>query len=60
MLVLSGMSSIEQMKDNLSYMEHMEKISEKEQKVIDEAVRLINAGIEIPCTACSRTCRTSG
>ena len=51
-MVLSGMSTIEQMKDNISYMKDFRPLDEAEQKVI-EKVRAELAKIPIvPCTAC--------
>lgn len=51
-MVLSGMSNEEQMKDNLSYMKEFVPINDEEQKVIDEALMYIRASISIPCTGC--------
>ena len=51
-MVLSGMSNEEQMKDNLSYMKEFAPINDEEQAIIEEAVKLIKADISIPCTAC--------
>ena len=53
MLVLSGMSSIEQMEDNLSYMEHFVPLNEEEQKTCFKVADVINGQIAIPCTGCS-------
>lgn len=50
--VLSGMSNIEQMKDNLSYMKHFQPLNTEEQKIIQEAQRLLGKSSTIPCTAC--------
>ena len=50
--VLSGMSNTEQMKDNLSYMKHFRPLNEEEQKIIQEAQRLLGKSSTIPCTAC--------
>lgn len=50
--VLSGMSSIEQMQDNLSYMKNFEPLNEEEQKIIQEAQRILGKSSVIPCTAC--------
>lgn len=50
--VLSGMSSLEQMKDNLSFMENFKPLSAEEYKVVDKVVAALNAVPQIPCTAC--------
>ena len=51
--VLSGMSNVEQMEDNLSYMKDFKKLSDEEIKVIDEAQRVLNSIPLIPCTTCN-------
>ncbi len=50
--VLSGMSNIGQMKDNLSYMKHFRPLDDQEQKVIRQAQRILGHSAAIPCTAC--------
>lgn len=50
--VLSGMSSIEQVRDNVSYMEHFKQLNENERVVIDEAQKAYNKIACIPCTSC--------
>ena len=50
--VLSGMSNIEQMKDNLSFMKDFKPLSEEEQGVIREAQAAMDAVPSIPCTGC--------
>lgn len=50
--VLSGMSDMEQMEDNLSYMKDFKPLSEKEQTAVKKAQEAINAIKSIPCTAC--------
>lgn len=50
--VLSGMSDIEQMKDNISYMKDFKPLSEDEQAVIRRAQNMIEGDKAIPCTAC--------
>ena len=53
MVVLSGMSSLEQMQDNLSYMEDFTPLTEEEKNLCFEAARIINDQIAVPCTGCS-------
>ena len=50
--VLSGMSTLEQMEDNLSYMTDFQPLSEEEQEVIVKAREAFNNIPQIPCTAC--------
>ena len=51
--VLSGMSTIGQMKDNLSYMRQFEPFNEEEWKIIGKAMKIMGEVSDIPCTACS-------
>jgi len=53
MVVLSGMSNVSQMEDNLSYMEDFKPLSEEEKALCTKAAELINSQIAIPCTGCS-------
>ncbi len=52
MVVLSGMSNIEQMQDNLSYMSDFKPLSQEEQKVIEQAMDILQSIEQIPCTGC--------
>ena len=51
-MVLSGMSSIEQMNDNLSFMKDFKPLSHEERRAIAEVCDVIRATHTIPCTAC--------
>ena len=50
--VLSGMSNIAQMEDNLKTMADFKPLTEDEYKVIDKAVETLKALPHIPCTGC--------
>lgn len=50
--VLSGMSDLQQMEDNTSYMEHFRPLNDSERATIDEVVKILNSIPTIPCTAC--------
>ena len=52
MMVLSGMSSIEQMKENTALMKDFKPIGDKELKLIDKVVEIIDSVPTIPCTGC--------
>lgn len=50
--VLSGMSNLEQMEDNLSYMGTFRPLDEGEKKTIAKAQEALASVKSIPCTAC--------
>ncbi|MBQ6551225.1 MAG: aldo/keto reductase [Lachnospiraceae bacterium] len=50
--VLSGMSSLEQMEDNLSYMRDFKPFNEHEQEVIRAAQAALDGDQSIKCTGC--------
>ena len=52
MMVLSGMSSLAQMEDNLSYMRDFKPLTAEEQQACFRAAQVINSQITVPCTAC--------
>ncbi len=50
--VLSGMSNLQQMKDNIETFIHYKDMTEEEIKVADEVAKIIQSQGEINCTAC--------
>ena len=50
--VLSGMSSVEQMEDNLSYMKDFTGLTDEERAVVAKATEELNKVEQIPCTKC--------
>ena len=51
-MVLSGMSSMEQMEDNLSFMKEFRHLDQQELDAIDKVRDIFNSKHLIPCTAC--------
>lgn len=52
MVVLSGMSNIAQMEDNLSYMANFQPLSEGEHAAVMRASETLSSIDQIPCTGC--------
>ncbi len=52
MVVLSGMSDMEQMEDNLSFMRQMQPLNDEEQKVLESARQALSQFDGIACTSC--------
>ena len=52
MMVLSGMSSLEQMQDNLSYMKDFQPLNETEMQAVKAVADIFHSKHMIPCTAC--------
>ena len=50
--VLSGMSDVAQVRDNVSYMRAFAPLDECEMEVIAKAREILGAARDIPCTAC--------
>jgi len=52
MVVLSGMSALGQMEDNLSFMTDFQPLSSDERAVLAKAREILGSSAMIPCTAC--------
>lgn len=52
MMVLSGMGSIEQMEDNISFMQDFVPLTQEEIDACFKVADIINSETAIPCTAC--------
>lgn len=50
--VLSGMSNLAQMEDNLSYMSNFRPLGREEQQILRQAQQLLGKSNAIPCTGC--------
>ena len=53
MVVLSGMSSVEQMADNVSFMEDFKPLTGDEVALTRQVADIINGQIAVPCTGCA-------
>lgn len=53
MVVLSGMSNLSQIQDNIGYMKNFVPLKEEEKQLCFKAADIINAQTAIPCTGCS-------
>ncbi len=52
MMVLSGMSNMEQMLDNVGHMENFVPLTEDEKNILYQVADIIKEQNKIPCTAC--------
>lgn len=51
-IVLSGMSNMDQLKDNINTLTNFQPITEEEQKVIDKVIEELKSINPVPCTGC--------
>ena len=51
-MVLSGMSTLEQLQDNISFMKEVKPLNFQERRAIEKIVSLLRVQEQIPCTAC--------
>lgn len=52
MMVLSGMSDMEQMNDNLSFMKEFQPLSQEERKAVEKVAEIFKDQKMISCTSC--------
>lgn len=52
MMVLSGMSDMEQMNDNLSFMKEFQPLSDEEREAVEKVAEIFKEQKMISCTAC--------
>ncbi|MGN0035197.1 MAG: aldo/keto reductase [Coriobacteriales bacterium] len=53
-IILSGMSSLQQLNDNIEVFRHLEPLTHDELNCIDEVKKVLRRRSTIPCTRCNR------
>ncbi len=56
--VLSGMSTVEQVLDNIKTYDHCDPLDEQEQKALQQAVSIFMKELGVPCSGCRYCCDT--
>jgi predicted aldo/keto reductase-like oxidoreductase len=56
--VLSGMSTVEQVLDNVKTYDHCDPLNEQEQKVLQQAISIFMQELGVPCSGCRYCCDT--
>lgn len=51
-MVLSGMNTMDQILDNMSYMDDFQPLNEEEMRIIDQVTGIINEDTAVDCTTC--------
>ena len=51
-MVLSGMSTLDQLQDNIRFMKEVKPLNFQERRAIEKVVSLLRVQEQIPCTAC--------
>lgn len=54
LVVLSGMSNMEQVEDNTSYMENFVPLDQEEQEIVQKAAAVIRSQREVDCISCGK------
>lgn len=52
-IVLSGMTTMDQLQDNMSYMKDFKPLNDEEQALVKKVTEIIESENAIPCTGCS-------
>ena len=57
-VILSGMTTLNQVEDNLATFSSDNNFTEKDREILFEAARLFRSQVHIPCTSCRYCCET--
>lgn len=55
-VILSGMSDMEQLLDNLATFDNGESLDEKDMEILQKTCEMFKSQIQVPCTACRYCC----